>query len=292
MVATTVSGGSLSLHAGGNACDLATVNAVRTPASTHSFCPIPHAMLVEETRMALNAQGYSVTEEAHALWGAAGERYFGLLGLCLNGETDDGSTPQQFVLGLRNSHDKTFPASSVLGTRVFVCDNLAFTGSGIKFEYARKHTTHALRDLPRIIGDKMTGIHDARADVEHWTRRVQAWDFAIAEEENNIPARMLVNDFLLRGIRAGAFTVTQLPHIMHEFHRKDSAGGHADAGVAWARPTMWRMIQAVTEADKLRPSLLKVERNHARLTAVARHTMQHTCLGASDRAIPQYFIDG
>jgi hypothetical protein len=32
------------------------------------------------------------------------------------------------VLGLRNSHDKRFPAGLVGGSAVFVCDNLAFSG--------------------------------------------------------------------------------------------------------------------------------------------------------------------
>ena len=34
------------------------------------------------------------------------------------------------VLGLRNSHDKTFPASLALGSQVLVCDNLSFFGEG------------------------------------------------------------------------------------------------------------------------------------------------------------------
>jgi hypothetical protein len=49
-------------------------------------------------------------------------RYFGLM------EIQNGVIHQDYawVLGLRNSHDKTFPAGIVAGANVFVCDNLRF----------------------------------------------------------------------------------------------------------------------------------------------------------------------
>ena len=54
-----------------------------------------------------------------------------------------------WVLGLRNSHDKRFPAGIVAGATVFVCDNLSFSG---EIEIARKHTRFILRDLPLLTG--------------------------------------------------------------------------------------------------------------------------------------------
>ena len=52
------------------------------------------------------------------------------------------------VLGLRNSHDKMFPAGIVAGASVFVCDNLSFSG---EVKFARKHTRFINRDLPQIV---------------------------------------------------------------------------------------------------------------------------------------------
>jgi hypothetical protein len=34
----------------------------------------------------------------------------------------------RFAIGLRNSHDKSFRLSCTVGVRVFVCENLAFSG--------------------------------------------------------------------------------------------------------------------------------------------------------------------
>jgi len=53
-----------------------------------------------------------------------------------------------WVLGLRNSHDKTFPAGIVAGASVFVCDNLSFSG---EVKFARKHTRFINRDLPQLV---------------------------------------------------------------------------------------------------------------------------------------------
>ena len=54
-----------------------------------------------------------------------------------------------WVLGLRNSHDKTFPTGIVAGASVFVCDNLSFSG---EVKFARKHTRFIMRDLPMLTG--------------------------------------------------------------------------------------------------------------------------------------------
>jgi len=52
------------------------------------------------------------------------------------------------VLGIRNSHDKTFPASLVDGALVFVCDNLSFSG---EIRVTRKHTRFIRRDLVTLV---------------------------------------------------------------------------------------------------------------------------------------------
>jgi hypothetical protein len=52
------------------------------------------------------------------------------------------------TVGLRNSHDKSFPIGIAFGSRVFVCDNLAFIGDHV---IRRKHTVKAKRELPGLV---------------------------------------------------------------------------------------------------------------------------------------------
>lgn len=132
-----------------------TLQTVATPAATDSFTPIPHAQLVDMTRTALGNAGLAITHEEHAL-ARGGQRYFG--GFALSGADITGSD-RQIVLGLRNAHDKTFAASVAVGNRMFVCENLCFS-SDIKL--ARRHTTHILNDLPRVLSDAVARV------VSHW----------------------------------------------------------------------------------------------------------------------------
>ena len=60
--------------------------------------------------------GLRVVTESHGLT-HDGERYFGLLQVA-NGHDD---SDFGLVVGVRNSHDKRFPAALVVGASVFVC---------------------------------------------------------------------------------------------------------------------------------------------------------------------------
>src|ERR1041384_4160845 len=52
------------------------------------------------------------------------------------------------VLGVRNSYDRSLAVGLTLGSRVFCCDNLAFSG---EVTMHRKHTLNVFRDLPDLI---------------------------------------------------------------------------------------------------------------------------------------------
>src|SRR5690606_2830924 len=115
---------ALLLHCGGSTLTSEELSAVPTPPPTASWFPIPHIDLLTEVEDQLIGSGFEVGSTVHAV-SHAGARYFGILNVRSSNtkETDYG-----WIVGLRNSHDKTYPAGLVAGTRVFVCDNLAFTG--------------------------------------------------------------------------------------------------------------------------------------------------------------------
>ena len=68
-----------------------------------------------------SASGMTVANEAHALW-SDGLRYFGLL------EVTNGQTHEDYglVIGLRNSHDKSFPAAIAMGSAFFAATTSRF----------------------------------------------------------------------------------------------------------------------------------------------------------------------
>jgi Domain of unknown function (DUF932) len=134
---------SLMLHAGANAVSYDDLRSVITPQGTDSHVPVPHHEVVELVRYTLGFYGHEIAEESHAVT-ADGARYFGLMSLrSPYGDYTD-------TVGLRNSHDKSFPIGIAFGSRVFVCDNLAFIGDRV---IKRKHTVKAKRELPGLVTD-------------------------------------------------------------------------------------------------------------------------------------------
>ena len=105
----------LSLHCGSNEVERNQLALVPTPKATETWYPIPHTVLLDQVEETLQHNGLKIVNEAHAL-GHEGNRYFGLL------EVQSGDNVHDFslVVGVRNSHDQTFPAGLVIGSRVFL----------------------------------------------------------------------------------------------------------------------------------------------------------------------------
>ncbi len=87
--------------------------------------------------------GLIVGTQAHSL-SHNNNRYFGLMEVKRQVNDPD----YCWVVGVRNSHDKSFPAGITAGASVFVCDNLSFSG---EVKLARKHTRFITRDLPTLL---------------------------------------------------------------------------------------------------------------------------------------------
>lgn len=269
---TTVGDSKLMLHCGANVVTWDQVKAVNTPEASGSHCPIPHWYLVEQVRDGLKNMGFKLTGEVHAMWGD-GLRYFGLIGLQETTGGDIGyrnevSQGRQFVFGIRNGNDRSIVAGGALGTRVFVCDNLAMHSSENAFKFARKHTRHALRDLPGLIANNLGGLRMTMKKVADREQAYAYFNFDQADENAKVKPGTILNDTLMRCLRVGAFNAQSLPHIVREFDRSDAPGGHFAAGEAWQKPTAWRLQQAVTEVEKTRPGLLNLSKRHNRLTGV------------------------
>lgn len=134
---------TLMLHAGANPAEYGALRELAVPEATATHIPIPHFRVVDLVSHALGYYGHQVTEQ-HFGMTPDGARFFGVLYLKseYTGYTD--------TVGLRNSHDKRFPVGISFGSKVFVCDNLAFVGDHV---IKRKHTANLKRDLPGLIGE-------------------------------------------------------------------------------------------------------------------------------------------
>jgi hypothetical protein len=116
---------------------------VPMPKTTKSYMPIRHDVFADMVQDSLKDNGYLFGEEAHVL-NKDGSQYFGMAELFTKIATVD----YRLLCGWRSSYNKSLAAKFVVGSSVFVCDNLAFSG---EIMIGRKHTVNIMRDLPTLL---------------------------------------------------------------------------------------------------------------------------------------------
>jgi hypothetical protein len=134
---------TLMLHVNARPVEYGELRELETPEATATHVPLPHFRLVDLVKTTVGMYGHEVTAGHHGVT-EDGLRYFGLLSL------KSPYTGYEDTVGLRNSHDKSFPISVGFGSRVFVCDNLAFIAEQ---SIRRKHTANLKAHLPGLIGE-------------------------------------------------------------------------------------------------------------------------------------------
>lgn len=158
------------------------------PTDTHK--PIAHITLVNTLRESLSFRHINVVKEEYAV-SADGMKLFGVLDLETMG---DGF---RFSLGLRNANDKSMRLGMVLGVKILVCDNLAFS-SDFQPLLARHSKHFNLKDSLAVGLEQMQRNFGPMAQqIERW-RNTQLTDTqareviyrAFIEEELDAPKHL------------------------------------------------------------------------------------------------------
>lgn len=217
----------LILHCGAAAVEREQVEQSATPAKTETWHPIPHRSLVDMLRLRLPQYGMNIVKEAHALT-KEGLRYFGLFQVAVDAVNED-DEDFGLVFGLRNSHDKTFPAGLCLGSSVFVCDNLSFSSEIV---IGRRHTKNIMVDLPRLMSDAVGKMAEARV---HQANRLEAYK---QTELTDTEAKALILD----AFTAKAINTTRIPKVLEQWQ--------TPAHPEFAEKTAWRLFNGFTEVYK------------------------------------------
>jgi len=199
------------------------LNIVETPQPTQTWTPIPHWQLVDEVERSLVNTGFNIVNQSHAL-SRKDARYFGLFEITNGNNNDDYNT----VVGLRNSHDKSFPAGLVIGSGVFVCDNLAFSG---EIKFGRRHTANIVRDLTGLVDAAVGRINALRISQD---ARIDAYKQAELSQTQ-------ADHLLIELLRARVVTSTKIPKILKEYEDPRHFEFREDG------ETVWRFFNAVTE---------------------------------------------
>lgn len=116
--------------------DLAALRALPEPLALGArHKPVAHAVLVDSIHQEVDRRGYLVKREQLAL-AANQHAIFGVMDLVAKDDQVNlvGNQERGMSFGFRNSTDQSMAIKAVAGARVFVCDNLALSGSMFAME--------------------------------------------------------------------------------------------------------------------------------------------------------------
>ena len=215
---------NLMLYAGADEVSEVEVFESPTPEGTDTWTPIPHSKLITLVSRAIEATGFVIERREYGLF-HGGARMFGVWAL-----TNGQSQPDyQMTVGIRNSHDKSFSAGLALGSRVFVCDNLCFSG---EITIARKHTRWIMNDLERLVLEAVGRLSEARGIQDQRIAAYKVTDLTDAQ----------VHDILLRSVDAKVMANAMVPKVLAEWREPR----HED----FKPRNAWSLMNSFTEVFK------------------------------------------
>ena len=121
--------------------------------------PVPYIDYVEQVSDAIVSQGYTINSEKFGV-DQDGGKFFGLMEIApaIEGEFI-GKDDKEFglIVGLRGSYNQSLARGLAVGSRVFVCDNLAFSG---EVTFKTRQTTNINSRLPGMIRNSVNQLLD------------------------------------------------------------------------------------------------------------------------------------
>src|SRR6266404_6448237 len=145
----------------GKTIDREALTLVPTPLATDTHRPIPHVEVVTALVETLGFRHIGVVQDEYAV-SKDGMKMFGVLDL------DTGMHGCRFSIGVRNAHDKSMRLAMTVGYRVFVCENMAFSGD-FQPVLAKHSKNFSLTSALSIGVDEMQRSFDGmKMQVEAW----------------------------------------------------------------------------------------------------------------------------
>lgn len=215
----------LMLHAGGKLATLDELKACVTPQPEGRWHPVAHVKVLEAVKETLHGAGYVVRAEKYGI-ARDGARFFGVLDL-----STELATGVSLSVGVRNSVDKSFPLGFAAGSRVFVCDNLAFRSELL---VRRKHTVNGMKAFGFAIANAVASLTSFQEGEADRIRRMAERELTAAEASHVI----------LSAYRGGIISTLQLPDVCKEWEEPR----HDD----FKPRTAWSLFNAFTEVLKPR----------------------------------------
>jgi hypothetical protein len=210
---------TLITHCGARTVNRDELAAVPTPPSTRTWFPVGHLTVLTTVEQTLRAAGFNPTREGLAL-SREGARFFATIDL------ESPLAPGvHLAVGLRNSLDKSLPIGFCAGSRVVVCDNLAFSSEVV---VARKHTRFGRDRYTEALARAVGGLSDFQKAEAQRIERFQQTPVSDTEAES----------LMLRAYERDVVSYRLLPRVIAEWR--------APSYEEFRTPTLWALMNAFT----------------------------------------------
>ena len=196
---------------------------VETPPATATHRPIPHSEVIAALIETLGFRHIGVVKDEYAV-SKDGMKLFGVLDL------DTGMHGCRFSIGVRNAHDKSMRLAMTVGYRVFVCENMAFSGD---FEpVLAKHSKNF-----SLLNALSIGVDQMQRNFDGMTKQVEAWR---QNQLTDVAAKLII-------YRAFIESDLEVPkHLARPIHDHYFNPQHEE----FQPRTLWSLSNAFTSAFK------------------------------------------
>jgi hypothetical protein len=221
-------GNQMVLHCGARRVSFEELAAVPTPEPEGRWHPVGHARLLTTVLDQMKPLGLEVASQELALSPGNG-RFFALIQLAGAHDLMPGVGS---MLGIRGSIDKSMADGVCLGSKCFVCDNLAFSA---EVSFLTKNTRHILDRLPGLVAGALSRYPAYAQYQTAFFHRMQ--DLEVTGDAQ-------LHDFVMKAFRADVIPSSQIGQIVEEWFEPEHPEMYDD------RRTAWRLFNCFTHNAK------------------------------------------
>lgn len=216
---------NLMLHRGSRQVSREELARVRAPEATPTWFPLAHGEVVNRVEETLGQAGFRVARSEYGL-ARGDQRLFGVMDLAST--ITPGVT---LAVGIRNSTDKSLPIGFAAGSRVLVCDNLAFCSEVV---VSRKHTRFGEQRFVEALARACEGLVVFREQEARRIEILQNTDLGDTRAES----------LILRAWDQEIISHRQVGAVLREWREPERP--------AFAPRNAWSLFNAFTEVMKPR----------------------------------------
>ncbi len=212
---------TLIAHCGARQVERSALSALNAPEATSTWYPLSHETVLTCVEGGLADAGFVVERGQYALT-RNNARFFGTLDLVC-----PLAPGVKLAVGVRNSYDKSLPLGLCMGSRVMVCDNLAFSSDVV---VNKKHTKNGRGRFESSMATAVAGL----------TQYAESEKARIERLKGSFLHDVMAESIILRAYEKDVISHRLLPGVLSEWREPT----YED----FKERTAWSLFNAFTTA--------------------------------------------